>query len=101
MPRIDEILMQVEKPARYLGGEFNSIVKDHATIPMKAVLAFPDTYEIGMSHLGLRLLYDLFNKRPDMLMERVFAPWPDLEKALRAAGQPLFALESAARRRSH
>ena len=94
MPVIDEILKQVEKPARYLGGEFNSIVKDHGAIPMKAVLAFPDTYEIGMSHLGLRILYDLFNKRPDMLMERVFAPWPDLEKALRDSGQPLFALES-------
>ncbi len=94
MPHIDEILSQVEKPARYMGGEFNSVVKDHAAIPMKAVLAFPDTYEIGMSHLGLRILYDLFNKRPDMLMERVFAPWPDLEKALRATGQPLFALES-------
>ena len=81
-----EFLDQVEKPARYLGGEFNSVVKDHASIPMKVALAFPDTYEIGMSHLGLRILYDLFNRRDDMLMERVFAPWPDLEAQLRANG---------------
>jgi radical SAM family uncharacterized protein/radical SAM-linked protein len=91
---IDDILRRVEKPARYLGGEFNSVTKDHAAVAMKVALAFPDTYEIGMSHLGLRILYDLFNKRPDMLMERVFAPWPDLERELRAAGVPLFTLET-------
>jgi len=91
---IDEILAGVEKPARYLGGEFNEVVKDHARVPMKVALAFPDTYEIGMSHLGLRILYDLFNRRDDMLMERVFAPWPDLERALRESSQPLFTLET-------
>lgn len=96
MTPLDEILRRVEKPARYLGGEYGSIVKDHAAVPMKVALAFPDTYEIGMSHLGLRILYDLFNRRPDMLMERVFAPWPDLEKELRDSGQPLFTLESRA-----
>src|SRR5262245_13826085 len=91
---LDQILESVEKPARYMGGEFNSVVKDHATTPMKVALAFPDTYEIGMSHLGLRILYDIFNKRDGMLMERVFAPWPDLEKSLRESGQPLFTLET-------
>ena len=91
---IEQVLAGVEKPARYLGGEYNSIAKDHAKIPMKAVLAFPDTYEIGMSHLGLRILYDLFNRRDDMLMERVFAPWPDLEAELRANALPLFTLET-------
>ncbi|HET6373381.1 MAG TPA: TIGR03960 family B12-binding radical SAM protein [Candidatus Polarisedimenticolia bacterium] len=94
MKPLDEILLTVEKPARYLGGEYNSVVKNHAAVPMKVVLAFPDTYEIGMSHLGLRILYDLFNKRDDMLMERVFAPWPDLEAALRENAQPLFTLET-------
>jgi len=93
---IDRILAGVEKPARYLGGEFNEVVKDHARVPMKVALAFPDTYEIGMSHLGLRILYDLFNRRDDMLMERVFAPWPDLERALRENAQPLFTLENRA-----
>ncbi len=100
MKTIDQILMSVEKPARYTGGEVNSVVKDHATTPMKAVLAFPDTYEIGMSHLGLRILYDLFNRREDMLMERVFAPWPDLEAELRAAAHPLFTLETRSPLRS-
>src|SRR5678815_3202938 len=94
MNRIEAILERVEKPARYMGGEFNSVVKDHSTTAVKVALAFPDTYEIGMSHLGLRILYDLFNKREDMLMERVFAPWPDLEQELRANGLPLFTLET-------
>lgn len=93
-PRIDDILRNVEKPTRYLGGEHNSVVKDHAKVPMKVALAFPDTYEIGMSHLGLRILYDLFNRREDMLMERVFSPWPDLERELREHGLPLFTLET-------
>jgi len=96
MSRIEEILESVEKPARYLGGEFNSVVKDHSTVGVKVALAFPDTYEIGMSHLGLRILYDLFNKPDDMLMERVFAPWPDLEKELRERHEPLFTLETRA-----
>ena len=91
---LDQILESIEKPARYMGGEFNSVVKDHKTIAGKVALAFPDTYEIGMSHLGLRILYDIFNKRDDMLMERVFAPWPDLERALRENGEPLFTLET-------
>ena len=94
MKSLEQILATVEKPARYLGGEHNAVVKDHAATPMKVALAFPDTYEIGMSHLGLRILYDLFNRRDDMLMERVFAPWPDLEGELRANAHPLFTLES-------
>jgi len=92
--RLEQILERIEKPARYLGGEFNSVVKDHSRVGVKVALAFPDTYEIGMSHLGLRILYDLFNKPDDMLMERVFAPWPDLENELRSAGEPLFTLET-------
>ncbi|HKY32299.1 MAG TPA: B12-binding domain-containing radical SAM protein, partial [Candidatus Polarisedimenticolia bacterium] len=96
MPTLDDVLRRVEKPARYLGGEFNSIRKDLRSTPVKVALAFPDTYEIGMSHLGLRILYDLFNRREGMLMERVFAPWPDLERELREAGLPLFTLESRA-----
>ncbi|HEY3176589.1 MAG TPA: TIGR03960 family B12-binding radical SAM protein [Candidatus Polarisedimenticolia bacterium] len=94
MKTIEQILIDVEKPARYMGGEYNSVAKDHAKVPLKVALAFPDTYEIGMSHLGLRILYDLFNRRDDMLMERVFAPWPDLERELRENSLPLFTLET-------
>src|SRR5262245_3412128 len=91
---LDQILLEVEKPSRYLGGEHNSVVKDHASTRAKAVLAFPDVYEIGMSHLGLRILYSLMNMKSHMLLERCFAPWPDMEQALRSARMPLFSLES-------
>lgn len=91
---LEQILLEVEKPARYLGGEQNSIVKEHAGVRIKAVLAFPDVYEIAMSHLGLRILYALVNGRREMLLERCFAPWPDMERALRSAGIPLFSLET-------
>ncbi len=89
-----EILPRVAKPARYTGGEWNMIRKDHAQTAIKVALAFPDVYEIGMSHLGLRILYDVVNRRLDALAERVFAPWLDMEEALRARGIPLFTLES-------
>jgi radical SAM family uncharacterized protein len=88
------LLPKVAKPARYLGEEHNSVHKDHATVAVKFALAFPDVYEVGMSHLGLRLLYDILNQRPDVACERVFAPWPDMADLMREAGVPLWALES-------
>jgi radical SAM family uncharacterized protein len=91
---LDRILPTVRKPARYTGGEWNSVVKDWTTCEVRWALAFPDIYEIGMSNLGLAILYDLLNAVPDVLAERVFAPWTDMEQALRAAGLPLFGLES-------
>jgi radical SAM family uncharacterized protein len=91
---LEQILPEVEKPARYLGGEHNSIAKDPSKVRVRACLAFPDVYEIGMSHLGLRILYSLLNKRDDMLLERCFTPWPDMERALRKHGLPLTSLET-------
>ena len=91
---LDRILPTVRKPARYTGGEWNSVVKDWTTCRVRWVLAFPDIYEIGMSNFGLAILYDLLNKQPDVLAERVFAPWTDMEQAIRAAKLPLFSLEN-------
>ena len=88
------VLARVEKPGRYVGGEWNEIRKDPARVRTKVALAFPDVYEIGMSYLGQKILYDLLNKDRDVLAERVFAPWPDLERELRAAGLPLASLEN-------
>ena len=87
-------LHEVEKPARYLGGEYNQIVKDPAGVRASLCLAFPDLYDIGMSHLGTKILYKLVNERDDMLCERAFAPWPDMEKALRERGLPVLSLEN-------
>ncbi len=83
---LDRILPTVTKPARYTGGEWNSVVKDWAACDVRWALAFPDTYEIGMSNLGLAILYDLLNRQEDVLAERVYAPWVDMEAAMRAAG---------------
>jgi radical SAM family uncharacterized protein len=91
---LDRILPNVSKPARYTGGEWNSVVKDWETCDVRWALAFPDIYEIGMSNLGLAILYDLLNRQAGVLAERVYAPWVDMEQALRAAGLPLFSLES-------
>jgi radical SAM family uncharacterized protein len=91
---IEKSLNDVSKPGRYIGGEYNSQVKDWATIDFKAVLAFPDVYEIGLSHLGLRILYELINSQPNMLAERVYSPWPDLQALLRQKELPLFSLEN-------
>ena len=88
----DEILMQIEKPARYIGNELNSIVKD--TSQIRFAMCFPDVYEIGMSHLGIQILYDMFNKREDTWCERVYSPWPDLHKIMKEQNIPLFGLES-------
>jgi radical SAM family uncharacterized protein len=91
---IEKLLPKVSKPGRYIGGEYNCQVKNWTTIDFKAVLAFPDVYEIGLSHLGLRILYELINSHPDMLAERVYAPWPDFEGILRQENLPLFSLEN-------
>ena len=90
-----QVLARVEKPGRYVGGEWNEIRKDPARVRAKVALAFPDVYEIGMSYLGQKILYGLLNKDRTVLAERVFAPWPDLERELRAAAIPLASLENA------
>lgn len=90
----DKILMNVEKPARYTGGEWNMVVKDPSKVNVRFAFCFPDVYEVGMSHLGMKILYHVLNKRPDTWCERVFAPWVDMEKVMREKGIPLFALET-------
>jgi radical SAM family uncharacterized protein len=92
--KLKRALRRVEKPARYAGGEFNRIVKNKADIDLRVALCFPDTYEIGMSNLGMRVLYDAANRIERVWCERVFAPWGDMDAEMRAAGIPLFALES-------
>lgn len=92
--RLEALLPRVERPVRYLGGEWNSIVKDHGSVELTVALAFPDLYEIGMSHLGYRILYAQLNEREDTAAERCFAPWPDLGALLKEQGLPLATLES-------
>ncbi len=94
MPDFDSILKSVSRPARYAGGEWNAVVKDWDATPLRLVLAYPDAYEVGMSNLGLAILYDILNSQPDVLAERAFAPWPDMEKELRSRALPLFSLET-------
>lgn len=89
----DDILMKIEKPARYIGGEVNSVTKSKNT-PVRFCMCFPDVYEIGMSHLGIQILYDMFNAMEDVWCERVYSPWLDLDKIMREERIPLFALES-------
>lgn len=90
----DEILLKIEKPARYIGNEVNSVIKDKSKVDIRFVMCFPDVYEIGMSHLGIQILYDMFNRREDVWCERVYSPWIDLDKIMREEKLPLFALES-------
>lgn len=90
----DDILLSVEKPSRYTGGEWNEVIKDKNEIDIRVGFCFADIYDIGMSHLGLKLLYHMLNERKDTWCERVFAPWPDLEEKMRAEGYKLYALES-------
>lgn len=90
----DEILQKVEKPSRYTGNEWNMVVKDPNTIGIRFAFCFPDAYEVGMSHLGMRILYHLLNERSDTYCERVFAPWPDMEMFMRQERIPLFSLET-------
>lgn len=90
----DEILLQVEKPARYIGNEVNAVIKDKSKVDIRVAMCFPDVYEIGMSHLGIQILYDMFNRFDDVWCERVYSPWVDLDKKMREENIPLFALES-------
>ena len=90
----DDILMQIEEPGRYIGNEINSIVKDKSQVSLRFAFCFPDVYEIGMSHLGIQILYEMFNRRSDVWCERVYSPWPDLAEIMKERNIPLFALES-------
>ena len=92
--KLERILQNVQKPARYTGGEYNQIVKDKSDIDIRFAFCFPDTYEIGMSNLGLHILYGALNREPGVWCERAFAPWGDMEEELRRTGEPLYALES-------
>ena len=91
---LDRVLPFVQKPARYTGGEFNSVVKDWDATPYRLALVFPDVYDLGMSNLGVAILYDGVNAQPDMLAERAYTPWVDMQVAMREAGIPLYGLES-------
>ena len=90
----DEILLTIEKPARYIGNEVNAVMKDKSEVAVRFAMCFPDVYEIGMSHLGIQILYDMFNQRDDIWCERVYSPWPDLHKIMKEENIPLFCLES-------
>lgn len=90
----DEILLTIENPARYIGNEINMVRKDVRKVDIRFCMCFPDVYEIGMSHLGMQILYDMFNRREDTYCERVYSPWVDLDKVLREEGIPLFSLET-------
>ena len=90
----ESILLSIEKPARYIGGEVNAVIKDKNDVDIRFAMCFPDLYEIGMSHLGIQIIYDMFNRRSDVWCERVYSPWLDLDKILRERHIPLFALES-------
>ena len=90
----DEILLNIEKPARYIGNEINSVMKDKEKVAIRFAMCFPDVYEIGMSHLGIQILYDMFNRREDTWCERVYSPWNYLDRIMREQHIPLFALES-------
>lgn len=90
----DKILLNIEKPARYTGGEWNMVIKDPEKVDVRFAFCFPDVYEVGMSHLGMKILYHVLNRRQDTYCERVFAPWVDMEAVMREKGIPLFALET-------
>jgi len=92
--KLERILCQVQKPGRYIGGELNQVVKDWEKTPMRVALAFPDLYDLGMSNLGLAILYDILNRQSQVLAERVYAPWTDMEAIMRREGIPLYSLES-------
>ena len=92
--RLERILPKVQKPARYTGGEYNQILKDKSTVDLRVAFCFPDTYEIGMSNLGMKILYQTMNSLPYVWCERVFAPWSDMFDEMRRASIPLYALES-------
>ena len=91
---LERILPRVQKPARYTGGEYNQIIKDREKVDLRVAFCFPDTYEIGMSNLGMSILYHTMNSLPYVWCERVFAPWGDMYEEMKKAGLPLYALES-------
>ena len=93
--KLEKCLKRVQKPARYIGNEFNSVHKEHTADMMSVAFCFPDVYEVGMSHLGMKILYHMLNDREDVVCERVFAPWDDMERELRSEGIPLLSMESA------
>ena len=84
----DETLLKIEKPARYIGNEVNSVMKDKSNVDVRFAMCFPDVYEIGMSHLGIQILYDQFNRREDVWCERVYSPWTDLHKIMKEQKNP-------------
>jgi radical SAM family uncharacterized protein len=92
--RLERILLKVQKPGRYVGGELNSVIKDWEKVETKVAFVFPDIYDIGISNLGLQILYDLVNRRPDALAERAYAPWVDMEEQMRLNAIPLYSLET-------
>ncbi|MFO3797817.1 MAG: B12-binding domain-containing radical SAM protein, partial [Anaerolineales bacterium] len=92
--QLQRILLKVQKPGRYVGGEYNTIFKPWEETPLKVALVFPDIYDIGVSNVGLKILYDQINQRSDALAERAYAPWVDMEAEMRAAGLPLYSLET-------
>ena len=94
MKKLDDILYRVEKPSRYIGGEINSVMKDLTKDMVRFGFAFPDVYEVGMSHLGMHIMYGLLNSKDDIYCERIFSPWTDLEDEMRSAGLPLFTIET-------
>ncbi len=91
---VEKLLLKVQKPGRYVGGELNEVIKDKRKVAVRFAFCFPDTYEVGMSHLGMKILYSQFNKVEDIWCERVFAPWVDMEEEMRKHNIPLYALES-------
>lgn len=93
-PELEQALSCVQKPGRYVGGEMNSVVKDKESVDVRFAFCFPDTYEIGMSHLGIKILYGVLNAMEGVWCERVFAPWLDMEAQMRSRKIPLFGLES-------
>ena len=93
--RLERILPRVQKPARYVGGEYNAVMKDKSRVDTRVAFCFPDTYEIGMSNLGMRILYGVMNNMPTVWCERCFHPWGDMEDEMRKADIPLYALESS------
>ena len=92
--QLDKILLKVQKPTRYTGGELNAVMKNPESVDCRFGFCFPDVYEIAMSHLGLKILYHLLNEREDTYCERVFAPWTDMEEEMRKRDMKLFALET-------
>ncbi len=92
--RLERILLKVQKPGRYVGGELNAVIKDWDKVGTRVAFVFPDIYDIGISNLGLQILYDLVNQRPDVLAERAYAPWVDMEALMRSNDIPLYSLET-------